>query len=330
LLASACGEPPPGGGRDASTEVRADAGGADAGAAEADTGPSGPLDAGQADAADQAPDAADQPADAGAGADSGAAPDAATCAPLEPGDSVLANADFEDWSAGSPVSWLGPESNIGTVEMAQPGAVCSARAVRLVNTGGSHQRFASASMALPAGHYSCTFQVRGQGEVRAGDYTQGDYGYGSYVTAGDDWAQATYEFSAPDGDPGEFAFLFSVRNTAAPDHVLVDRIACLRDPAPCDTVVLPEWAAAIPRRALQAAGRPLRRGRRQLEWGPATPPTPACSRRIAATSTATAVYRADARVQRDAHCLRAIPARESLRRVEGVPPADRLRPERGR
>jgi len=97
-FALACGDDPASGGQDGATTSGDDA------STVVSNDASTALDAGVATDAGPGDDAGTVETDSGTPVetDGGSPADAATCAPLAAGDSILANADFEDWTAGAP------------------------------------------------------------------------------------------------------------------------------------------------------------------------------------------------------------------------------------
>ncbi|PKN56874.1 MAG: invertase recombinase-like protein [Deltaproteobacteria bacterium HGW-Deltaproteobacteria-14] len=154
-------------------------------------------------------------------------------------DNVIAEGSFEQWSAGLPVGWFGGASNLASDSVVEDTSAAhdGVRACQLINAGSTHKRFTTAPFALAAGHYSCTYWVRGAGEIRNARYA-GDYSsYSSYTTIdADTWTPVSYAFNAA-ADVATFELIFSVRNTGATrGHLHLDDVRCARTDEPCDAV----------------------------------------------------------------------------------------------
>ncbi|MCY1002234.1 invertase recombinase-like protein [Myxococcus sp. MISCRS1] len=194
------------------------------------------------------PDAGNEPSDAGTPDAGGETPDAGGGTPDAGGEppvvSVIANWGFEAWSGSLPDAWLGSKSNLAgsDVQKVTSGAFEGSNAARLTNASSTHRRFTTAAMTLPAGRYTCTYQVRGTGEVRNAFFDD-DYssytGYTSVDTA--TWRQLTYTFNLAGDVFDTFELIFSIRNTSG-EHLTFDDVRCTRAPQPCDTVTCEPWA----------------------------------------------------------------------------------------
>ncbi|TNF33378.1 MAG: invertase recombinase-like protein [Deltaproteobacteria bacterium] len=163
---------------------------------------------------------------------------------IPPADNVIAEGSFESWADGLPVGWYGDASNLSTDGVVEDTSAAhdGVRACQLVNEGTTHKRFTTAPFALPAGHYSCVYWVRGTGEIRNARYT-GDYSsYSAYdAIDSDDWTPISYAFNAVDDVPA-FELIFSVRSTgAARGHLHIDDVRCAREAEACDTVSCLDW-----------------------------------------------------------------------------------------
>jgi hypothetical protein len=149
---------------------------------------------------------------------------------------------FESWSGpNSPDGWIGnvvsptatnvPAASINQSSDAQEGLL----SCQLQNINSSHQRFTTSAVNMIQGTvYSITFWAKGSGEVRTGIVTINSSGgpqypdptgpgaYNPYITLTSTWTQYTQTFAAQNTSLGEF--IFSIRNTAAPDHILIDNV----------------------------------------------------------------------------------------------------------
>jgi hypothetical protein len=144
---------------------------------------------------------------------------------------------FESWSGpNSPDGWIGnvvagnattvPPANITQSSDAQEGLL----ACRLQNTSTSHQRFTTSAVNMTAGTvYTITFWAKGSGDIRTGIVTINSSGaaqypsaYNSWIALTSTWTQYTQTFAAQNTSLGEF--IFSIRSTVAPDHILLDNV----------------------------------------------------------------------------------------------------------
>lgn len=144
---------------------------------------------------------------------------------------------FESWSGpNSPDGWIGnvvagnattvPPENITQSSDAQEGLL----ACRLQNTTTSHQRFTTSAVNMTAGTvYTITFWAKGSGDIRTGIVTINSSGaaqypsaYNSWIALTSTWTQYTQTFAAQNTSLGEF--IFSIRSTVAPDHILLDNV----------------------------------------------------------------------------------------------------------
>lgn len=139
---------------------------------------------------------------------------------------------FENWTAGQPDDWMGAKSNIGAAAVTQVSEDVHGGdfAVRLENATSSHKRFTTQPLSVEANmDYTVSFWVRGSGEIRVGlfdDRTTGSgYAtYSSYTSAATSWTQVTQTITAVES-VSNAEFILSVRNTAAPEHVVVDDVS---------------------------------------------------------------------------------------------------------
>lgn len=143
----------------------------------------------------------------------------------------LFQSGFENWTGTTPDGWMGTKSSIAASAVTQvsDNVHGGSYAVRLENTTDSHKRFTTQPLAVTNGeNYSVSFWVRGSGEVRVGLYDgrtdgSGYAPYTPYTTATGTWQQITVAVACThDTSGGEF--IFSVRNTAAPEHLVIDDV----------------------------------------------------------------------------------------------------------
>ena len=173
---------------------------------------------------------------------------------INPGDDVppqgpnlLNNGSFEIWNGGLPDYWVGNESNIQSdyITEINSGAYEGMRACKLENTSDTHKRFTTLPFSAVAGRYTCTYWVRGRGEIRNA-YYDGDYSTyrpASYhAIDSSTWQPIRYQFTLVDDVAAIFEIVFSLRNTdAALDHLHIDDVRCSRAIEGCDTLVCEDW-----------------------------------------------------------------------------------------
>ncbi len=143
---------------------------------------------------------------------------------------------FEDWTGSAPDGWgTSGVTNIGAANITQvtDNVHNGAFAVRLTNAASGHKRFATSPVEVNNGqNYEVTFWVRGNGEVRVGLFdgrsgtSAGYAGYSPYtvVASPDTWIQITRSVAAANDTTGG-QFILSVRNTMAPEQLVVDDFA---------------------------------------------------------------------------------------------------------
>ncbi len=142
---------------------------------------------------------------------------------------------LEDWTGTAPNGWgTSGVTNIGAANITQvaDNPHSGTYAVRLTNAASGHKRFGTESVTVTnTQNYTVSFWVRGAGEVRVGLYdgrTGGSAGYAGYspytiVSSPNDWIQVTQSVAAANDTTGG-QFILSVRNTAAPEHLVVDDV----------------------------------------------------------------------------------------------------------
>ncbi len=141
---------------------------------------------------------------------------------------------FEDWTGTTPDGWVGTKTSIALSGVTQVtdnvhGGIFS---VRLENTTSSHKRFTTQPLAVTNGqNYEISFWVRGNGEIRVGLFdgrsgsSAGYAGYTPYTTVASPnvWIQVTQSIAAAN-DTVDAEFILSLRNTVAPEHLVVDDV----------------------------------------------------------------------------------------------------------
>lgn len=143
---------------------------------------------------------------------------------------ILQNGSFENWTGGLPDFWNGSKTNIAQSKILESSdAQDGSKSVELINDASGHKRFTSQGYNLnPNSTYTLTFYAKGSGEVRNSFYNgnpdssgSGFATYTPYTTVNSSWQKITYVFET-DVDVTGVEIVFSVRNTAAEDGVLID------------------------------------------------------------------------------------------------------------
>lgn len=141
----------------------------------------------------------------------------------------------EDWENDLPTDFVGSKTNIALSAITQESADVhgGSYAVRLENATSSHKRFTTQTVEVMDGEtYDITFWVRGEGQIRVGlfDGRPGSssgyspYNPQNYVDiTGNTWQQVTLSVIAANDTTGA-EFIFSVRNTVAPEHLVIDDV----------------------------------------------------------------------------------------------------------
>ena len=140
------------------------------------------------------------------------------------------SSSFEEWTnPNSPVGWLGSTTHTTNLAVNQSNdAQSGSFSCQLITTGTTHRRFSTQPIAATAGTvYSISFYIKGSGEVRTG-LANAPFGpdnfqtYNSYVQASSEWTQHTQQITA--SSTGDVQFIFSVLETAQPNHILLDNV----------------------------------------------------------------------------------------------------------
>lgn len=138
---------------------------------------------------------------------------------------------FEDWTGTAPDGWLGaktsiPAANVSAVTNNVHGGTA---AVRLEYTASDHKRFTTQALTVVANtDYTVSFWVRGSGEIRVGLFDDRSTGsgyasYSAYTSATATWTQVSQTVTATNST-AIAEFILSVRNTVAPEHLVVDDV----------------------------------------------------------------------------------------------------------
>ncbi len=144
----------------------------------------------------------------------------------------VVDSGFETWTNNLPDGWFGERSSIlaAAVSQAATNAHSGDFAVRLENATADHKRFTTQDVTVTAGtEYSITFWARGMGDVRFGVYDgrsgNGYSPYTAYITVAnnDAWTEYTLTTNVV-MDATNAQFILSVRNTMAPEHLVIDDV----------------------------------------------------------------------------------------------------------
>ncbi len=138
---------------------------------------------------------------------------------------------FENWSGpNSPDGWMGSATHTQYLTINQSvDANSGDYSCQLVTSGADHRRFSTQPLAVTAGTvYTITFYLKGAGEIRTGlvnaPFGGTDYqAYNGFIDATPTWTQHTQNITA--SLTGDVQFIFSVLETAAPDHILIDDVS---------------------------------------------------------------------------------------------------------
>jgi len=136
--------------------------------------------------------------------------------------------DFVTWTAGVQNGFGGSTTQAVDLQIIESNdAQSGSKSCQLiVADGATHRRFSSSTVAVTNGTvYQVSFWVKGNGEIRTGLWREpGTYqAYNSYVQVNSGtWTNYTQTITA--GGTGNAQFIFSLVNTVAPDHILIDNV----------------------------------------------------------------------------------------------------------
>ncbi|MBK7240058.1 MAG: T9SS type A sorting domain-containing protein [Flavobacteriales bacterium] len=154
----------------------------------------------------------------------------------------------EAWTDSLPDDFVGSKTNIALSDIGQVDANphSGTYAVRLENTTTSHKRFTTQTVTVVEGEtYDITFWVRGEGDIRVGLYDgrpgtssgYSPYNPQNYVAiSGNTWQELTLSVVAGNDTTGA-EFIFSVRSTVAPEHLVIDDVNIETGAAQGDTPI---------------------------------------------------------------------------------------------
>lgn len=139
---------------------------------------------------------------------------------------------FENWTDTLPDGWVGVKTNINldSIEQVSVNPHSGNYAVRLYNQPNSTKRFTTQGLQVDSLQaYTVTYWVRGTGEIRAAlfDGRTENNGYSPNTAyeaiSSTEWVQKSMQLVCDHDNPtGEF--ILYVRNTAAPERLVVDDV----------------------------------------------------------------------------------------------------------
>ncbi len=139
------------------------------------------------------------------------------------------SSSFENWTNNTPDGWMGSATHTTSLTVTQSSdAQQGSSSCQLTTSGTAHRRFTTQPVAVTAGTvYSVSFYLKGAGEIRTGlvnaPYGTNDYqAYNPYIQATGTWTQQTQQITA--SVTGDAQFIFSVINSAAPNHIMIDNV----------------------------------------------------------------------------------------------------------
>lgn len=148
------------------------------------------------------------------------------------------SSSFESWTNDLPDNWMGSSTNVPYANIIQSSdAQDGIYSCQIINETSNHQRFTTASENVTSGTvYEISFWAKGSGEVRTAVVIEpSNYsGYNSYVTLTGNWTQYTQTVIIP--ADGNAQFIFSVRNSVAPDHILLDNVVITESASTTTTI----------------------------------------------------------------------------------------------
>lgn len=142
------------------------------------------------------------------------------------------SSSIESWASGLPTDMYGSKSNIvaDSVIQVTGSSDYGMNAVRLQNTTTTHKRFTNQPVSVDdTKTYEIKFWVKGQGDIRTGLFdgraTGSGYAtYNAYIAVNTTtWTMYSQNITcANTTTAGEF--IFSVRSTVAPNHLMIDSV----------------------------------------------------------------------------------------------------------
>ena len=145
---------------------------------------------------------------------------------------IIFNTSIESWSAGLPTDMYGAKSNIAAASVTQVtgSSMYGSNCVRLANATTTHKRFTTQPLTVTdTKTYEIKFWVMGDGEIRTGLFDGRSTGsgyatYNPYITiASSSWTMYQQNIVCAN-DTVAAEFIFSVVNTVAPNHIMIDSI----------------------------------------------------------------------------------------------------------
>ena len=148
---------------------------------------------------------------------------------------LVFNSNVSAWTASAPDDFMGSKTHTTDLAVTEitTGVTFGTSAAQLTTTGTSHRRFSTQPVSVTDQQgYEIQVYARGGGEIRfalfddnAGGTTGGYTSYSSYqtVTGSTNNIYSAQILATNTSSIGEF--IISVRNTVAPDHIIIDSVS---------------------------------------------------------------------------------------------------------
>jgi hypothetical protein len=147
---------------------------------------------------------------------------------------VVTSSNLSSWSDGQPTDMFGTRTHTSdlVVEEVTEGSVYGTGDARLITTGTSHRRFSTKPVSVTADQgYRIQVWAKGQGDIRLALYderpgTSSGYSeYSAYTALNTTTVtEVSYDIIAAT-TTSNAEFIISVRNTVAPNHIVIDSVA---------------------------------------------------------------------------------------------------------
>jgi hypothetical protein len=146
---------------------------------------------------------------------------------------IVFDSDVSAWTSGAPDDFMGSKSNIAGADVIEitTGNSYGTSAAQLVNATTSHKRFTTQPVSVTdLQGYELKVYARGNGDMRFGLYdgnsgaSAGYTAYTSYQTVSGSTSSVYTAQLAATNTLATGEFVISVRNTVAPDHIIIDSV----------------------------------------------------------------------------------------------------------
>ncbi|MBN2693900.1 lamin tail domain-containing protein, partial [bacterium] len=148
-------------------------------------------------------------------------------------NNIIQNGGFEIWTneSSNADNWGGSKTSSSVSIKYTTSTNSGSNAAQLTNTSATHKRFTTVAQDIDSGSYSCTYYVRGKGQIRNA-YGWGASSYSTYssysVIDSDTWSQITYDFTLA-SNLTAFELIFSFHSTSIDrDHLQIDDVVCIK------------------------------------------------------------------------------------------------------